>query len=128
MLLVVLMGFFLSSCGATQQYGHEKYRGLENTPHTQFERHNVNPNMAMNLSSQQFDEYMHRLNQMEDYKAQMIRNNAAAAKAEKAWISRSRPNRNSIAYKTNDAIGDGIKTAARGFSKGLADALKDVFN
>lgn len=125
---MVLLGCFLSSCAATQPYGHEKYRGKENTPHTQFETHQVNPNMAMNLSPQEFDELLHRWNEMERLKRKMIENNARAAMAEKKWISRQRPDRNSIVYKTTDAVGDGIKRVIRDLSKGLGDALEDSFN
>ncbi len=117
--------FLCSSCAAVNQpfspYGHEKYRGDENSPHTNLRRLNVDPNVVMNMGNNDFDEYMGRLDKMQRYHELTIRNNAAAANAERAWISRQ--DTNGIGYQVNRAVGRGMSDIIRDASDGFGEKI-----
>ncbi|GEM_PF-4296349 len=100
----VVLAMVLSCVSCASSGGHEKYRGHENSPFTQFDTHNVNPNAAMNMNPAQFDEYMRKLNAMQSYKDRMNKTNAGSAASESMWVA---PTKNG---NGGGFIGDVFKT------------------
>jgi len=91
---LALLVMVLSCVSCASSGGHEKYRGNENSPFTQFNTHNVDPNLVMNMNKQQFDDYMRKLNAMQDYKDRMNTTNAGSAAAESMWVAPTQSNSN----------------------------------
>lgn len=115
-LVMLVMALSCLSC-ASGSGGHEKYRGFENSPFTNYQTHQVNPNAIMNQPTAQFNESMRKLNAMQDYKDRMNKTNAGSAAAESMWIAPVKSGGKSF-------IGDLLKT----FNKTTNGIVNDIGN
>lgn len=120
-ILIVALAVASSAFAWGMNDGHQQYRGRENSPYTNLRRLNIDPNMAMRLNRRDFEEYMRRAREIQRYHDATIRNNRAAAAAERAWTSRQ--NRDSFAYQLERSLGRAVSDVIGGAARGSSQRI-----